>query len=65
MSTIWNFLKENIKIIMGTILIYQVILTIFSFSIVNLVILAVEIVIIAGSALILTYKDTFKDWFNK
>ena len=64
MSTIWNYLKENFKTIMGTILVYQVILTIFSFSIVNLVILAVEIVIIAGSVLIFTYKDTFKDWFK-
>ena len=65
MGNIFNFLKENYKVIMGTILIYQIILTIFSFSIVNLVILAVLIVIIAGSVLIYTYKDTFKNWFSK
>ena len=65
MGNILNFLKENYKVIMGTILIYQIILTIFSFSIVNLVILAVLIVIIAGTVLIYTYKDTFKNWFNK
>ena len=65
MSNIFNFLKENYKVIMGTILIYQIILTIFSFSIVNLVILAVLIVIIAGTVLIYTYKETFKNWFSK
>ena len=65
MSNILNFLKENYKVIMGTILIYQIILTIFSFTIVNLVILAVLIVVIAGTVLIYTYKDTFKNWFSK
>ena len=64
MSNILNFFKENYKVIMGTILVYQTILTIFSFSIVNLVILAVQIVIIAGTVLIYTYKDTFKNWFK-
>ena len=65
MGNILNFLKENYKVIMGTILVYQIILTIFSFSIVNLVILAVLIVVIAGTVLIYTYKDTFKNWFTK
>lgn len=64
MSTILNFLKENYKVIMGTILIYQIILTIFSFSIVNLVILACLIVFIAGFLLIYTYKDTVIGWFK-
>ena len=50
---------------MGTILVYQTILTIFSFSIVNLVILAVLIVIVAGSVLIYSYKDTLSSWFKK
>ena len=65
MSTILAFLKENYKVIMGTILVYQTILTIFSFSIVNLVILAVLIVIVAGSVLIYSYKDTLAGWFKK
>lgn len=65
MSTILAFLKENYKVIMGTILVYQTILTIFSFSIVNLVILAVLIVIVAGSVLIYSYKDTLSSWFKK
>ena len=64
MSTILHFLKENYKVIMGTILIYQIILTIFSFSIVNLVILACLIVFIAGFLLIYTYKDTVIGWFK-
>ena len=65
MSTILAFLKENYKVIMGTILVYQTILTIFSFSIVNLVILAVFLVIVAGSVLIYSYKDTLSSWFKK
>ena len=64
MSNIFNFLKDNYKVILGTILIYQIILTIFSFSIVNLVILACLIVFIAGFLLIFTYKDTVIGWFK-
>lgn len=65
MSKLFEFLKENIMIIIGTILIYQLLLTIFCFSTVNLVLLAGIIVIVATAVIITTYKDTIIDFFKR
>lgn len=65
MSKIVQFIKENIAIIFGTLLVYQFFLTIFCFTTENLVILAGIIVIVAGAVLFQTYKDTISDFFKK
>ena len=65
MSKLFEFIKENITIIFGTILIYQLILTVFCFSTVNLVLLAGIIVIVAGATIVSTYKDTIIDFFKR
>ncbi|HIT44068.1 TPA: hypothetical protein IAA91_04455 [Candidatus Avacholeplasma faecigallinarum] len=65
MSNLIQFLKDNFKIICSTILVYQVILTIFFYSTENLVILAVVIVVFASYAIITTYKDDIINFFKK
>ena len=65
MSKIFEFIKDNITVIFGTILIYQFLLTIFCFSTVNLVLLAGIIVIVAGATIVSTYKDTIIDFFKR
>lgn len=65
MSNIVQFIKENIKIILSTILIYQILLTIFFYSTENLVILAFIIVIMAGTVIITNYKDDIVNFFKR
>ncbi|MDE5714687.1 MAG: hypothetical protein K2I42_00985 [Anaeroplasmataceae bacterium] len=65
MSNLFNFIKENIKTIIGTILIYQLLLTIFSFSTTNLVILAAITLVVCGYTLFYTFKDNITDFFKK
>lgn len=65
MSNLIQFLKDNYQVIIGTILIYQIIITIFCFSTANLVILAFLIVIVAGYFVVVNFKDTFLDFFKK
>ncbi len=65
MSQIFNFLKEHIQVIIGTILIYQLLLTIFCFTTANLVILAAIIVIVAIAVVIALYKDKVIDFFKR
>ena len=65
MSNLINYIKENYKIIIGTILIYQLLMTIFFFSPENLVILAAISLIVAGYIIVLNFKDSFTDFFKK
>ncbi|MBE6137721.1 MAG: hypothetical protein E7176_04940 [Erysipelotrichaceae bacterium] len=65
MSNLIQFLKDNFKIIAITILVYQLILTIFFFSTENLIILAALIVIFAGYILFANYKDDIVSFFKK
>ena len=65
MSNLFDIIKENIKTILITILVYQLILTIFFFSVENLVLLAIFITIVAGISLFSTYKDDIKSIFKK
>ncbi len=65
MSNIIQFIKDNYQVIIGTILIYQIIMTIFFFSTANLVILAALIVIVAGYIVVAHFKDSFMDFFKK
>jgi len=65
MSKIFEFIKDNITVIFGTILIYQFLLTIFCFSTVNLVLLAGIIVIVATAVIISNYKDNIIDFFKR
>ncbi|MCI5582186.1 MAG: hypothetical protein MR357_00495 [Anaeroplasma sp.] len=65
MSNLFSFFKDNFKIIIGSILIYQIFLTIFFFSTENIVILACIIIIFAGYALISTYNDDITGFFKK
>lgn len=65
MSNLIDFIKDNYKTIIGTILIYQLLLTIFFFSTENLVLLALIAVIVAGSIIFSSFKDTFIDFFKK
>lgn len=65
MTNLIAFIKENIKMIGITILIYQFIITIFFFSTENLVILATLIVIFSIAFVITTYKDDIKGFFKK
>ncbi|MDE6414249.1 MAG: hypothetical protein K2K48_02435 [Anaeroplasmataceae bacterium] len=65
MSNLLNYIKENYKIIIGTILVYQLIITIFFFSAQNLVILAAISIIVAGYIIVLNFKDALLDFFKK
>ncbi|MCM1197212.1 MAG: hypothetical protein NC310_09130 [Roseburia sp.] len=65
MSNLINYIKDNYKIIIGTILIYQLIITIFFFSAQNLVILAAISLIVAGYIIVLNFKDVVIDFFKK
>lgn len=65
MSNLIQFFKDNIKTICITIIIYQIILTIFTFTTANLIILASLIVAFAGFVIINTYKDDIKGFFKK
>lgn len=65
MSNLIQFLKEHYQVIIGTILVYQALMTIFFFSTANLVILAGLIVISAAYFLIVNFKDRFFDFFKK
>lgn len=65
MSNLIQFFKDNIKIICITIIIYQIILTIFTYSTTNLIILATLIVVFAGFIIINSYKDDIKGFFKR
>lgn len=65
MSNLIQFFKDNIKTICITIIIYQIILTIFTFTTANLIILACLIVTFAGFVIISTYKDDIISFFKK
>lgn len=65
MSNFVAFLKEHYQVIVGTILIYQFLLTIFCFTTANLVILAAIIVIVAGFLVVANFKDTIINFFKK
>ena len=65
MSKLIEYIKENITTIFTTLLIYQLLLTIFCFSTTNLVILAGIIVIVAGAIIISNYKDNIIDFFKR
>ena len=65
MNKLLDFLKTNSKMIGITILIYQVLITIFFFSSENLIILATLIVIFSAIILFTTYKDDITDFFKK
>lgn len=65
MNNLINFLKENYKVIIGTILIYQVILTIFFFSIENLILLSIFVLVVASYIIIMNFKDDFLNFFKK
>lgn len=65
MSNLIQFFKDNIKTIFITIIIYQIILTIFTFTTANLIILACLIVGFASFVVINNYKDDIKSFFKK
>ena len=65
MTNLVNFIKDNYKTIIGTILIYQLFITIFFFSAQNLVILAAISILVAGYIIFLNFKDAFTDFFKK
>ncbi len=65
MSNLFNFIKENIKTIGISILIWQFLLTIFCFTTANLVILSALIVVFAAIALFVSYKDDITGFFKK
>ncbi len=65
MSNLIQFIKDNYQVIIGTILVYQLIMTIFFFSTANLVILAAIIVLVAGYIIVIHFKDSFMDFFKK
>ena len=65
MSNIIQYIKENIKTMFITILIYQIFLTIFSFTNTNLIILAVIIIIESAYLILNTYMDDIKDFLKK
>lgn len=65
MSNLIQFFKDNIKTICITIIIYQIILTIFTYSTTNLIILASLIVVFAGFIIINSYKDDIKGFFKR
>lgn len=65
MSNLIQFFKDNIKTICITIIIYQIILTIFTYSTTNLIILATLIVVFAGFIILNSYKDDIKGFFKR
>lgn len=65
MSNLIQYIKENIKTMFITILIYQIFLTIFSFTNTNLIILAVIIIIESAYLILNTYMDDIKDFLKK
>ncbi|MDE7264248.1 MAG: hypothetical protein K2N64_06275 [Anaeroplasmataceae bacterium] len=65
MNNLINYIKENYKVIIGTILIYQLIITIFFFSAQNLVILSAITLIVASYIIIINFKDSITDFFKK
>lgn len=65
MSNLIQFFKDNIKTICITIIIYQIILTIFTYSTTNLIILASLIVVFAGFIILNSYKDDIKGFFKR
>ena len=65
MSNIIQYIKENIKTMFITILIYQIFLTIFSFTNTNLIILAVIVIIESAYLILNTYMDDIKDFLKK
>ncbi len=64
MGNLFQFIKDNLKIIFGTLLIYQLFLTIFFYSQENLIILAIITVIIAGYIIIINYKSDISSLFK-
>jgi hypothetical protein len=65
MNNLITFIKENIKMIGITILIYQILITIFFFSTENLIILATLIVVFSIAFAFATYKDDIINFFKK
>lgn len=64
MGNLFQLLKDNIKVIFTTLLIYQLILTIFFYSEINLIILAVITVIVAGYIIISHYRNDITSLFK-
>lgn len=64
MGNLFQFIKDNLKIIFGTLLIYQLFLTIFFYSQENLIILAIITVIVAGYIIIINYKSDISSLFK-
>lgn len=62
---IFNYIKENFKIIFFTILIYQLFITIFFYNEANLIILAIIFIIISTYIIFNNYKDDIKNIFRK
>ena len=64
MGNLFQFIKDNLKVIFGTLLIYQLFLTIFFYSQENLIILAIITVIVAGYIIIINYKSDISSLFK-
>lgn len=64
MGNLFQFIKDNLKVIFGTLLIYQLFLTIFFYSQENLIILAIITVIVAGYIIIINYKNDITSLFK-
>lgn len=65
MKNLWEIIKESYPIILTTVIIYQIILCIFFFSVTNIIILSVMIVLLALGVLFNAYKDSISDFFHK
>ncbi|HRF70538.1 MAG: hypothetical protein K2P14_00065 [Anaeroplasmataceae bacterium] len=65
MSNLIAYIKEYYKIIIGTILIYQLFITIFFFSTQNLIILAAISLLVTGYIIFFNFKDAIMDFFKK
>ena len=64
MGNLFQFIKDNLTVIFGTLLIYQLFLTIFFYSQENLIILAIITVIVAGYIIIINYKNDITSLFK-
>lgn len=64
MKEIWKQFKQRYKSIIITIIIYQVFLTIFFYSVANLRILGFLIVVLAIAVLVETYIEPIKNKFK-
>lgn len=64
MGNLFQFIKDNLKVIFATLLIYQIFLTIFFYSQENLIILAIITVIVAGYIIIINYKSDITSLFK-